>query len=152
MYARLTVNLSHLASRLILTLLDQGTTEIDADRFHGLLYRAFKKIQSEPSIHLHRSLTDPEGYRGVHDGSSALWSQFRDAAWHRVSSQPMRRHTGSCRLCGSENGGRDPRLENVVQVYANELASLAACRAGSSTGCPLEGPIEQAGAGQASVR
>ena len=80
MYARLTVNLSHLASRLILALFDQGVTEIEADRLHGLLYLALKKIQNEPSIHLHRSLIDPDDYRGVHDGSNRLWTQFRDAA------------------------------------------------------------------------
>ncbi len=78
MYARVTVNLSHIAARLILELFDRGVTEIEHGRLHALLYLALKKMQGEPSIHLHRSLADPDAYRGVHRGSSRLWTQFCD--------------------------------------------------------------------------
>jgi acyl-CoA synthetase (AMP-forming)/AMP-acid ligase II/esterase/lipase/1-acyl-sn-glycerol-3-phosphate acyltransferase len=129
MYDRLTVNLSHLASRLMLALFDQGTTEIGHERCHELLYRVLKKIQSDPSIHLHRSLADPEEYREVVTGRSRLWRQFLDAA---VASNLIAVTATTYRLLPSlrnNNGRRDPRLENVIQVYANELAPLLpACR------------------------
>jgi len=128
MYARITVNLNHLASRLVLALFDRGTTEIELDRFHRLLYLAFKNAQEEPTIHLHRSLIDPAAYDGMHDGSSRLVTQFLETA---ISSGLIEIAAESCRLLPAlrqGNGTRDPRLENVVLVYANEIAPVSAAR------------------------
>ncbi|MDP9139136.1 MAG: alpha/beta fold hydrolase, partial [Pseudomonadota bacterium] len=129
MYSRLTVNLSHLASRLILALFDHGVTEITHDRLHGLLYLTLKRIQQEPSLHLHRSLIDPEDYRGILAGNNRLWAQFRGAA---VAANLIAVNDTVYRFLPAlrrKNAGRDPRLENIIQVYANELAPLLlACR------------------------
>ncbi|HEX9462491.1 MAG TPA: alpha/beta fold hydrolase [Alphaproteobacteria bacterium] len=131
MYDHVTVNLNHLASRLILKLLDQGMTEIERGRFHRLLYAAFKNVQQETTVHLHRSLLDPEVYDGIHDGTSNLIKEFvatasasgliEDAEPDRYRFLPKLRQNGRT---------RDPRLENVVLVYANEIAPVGpACRA-----------------------
>ncbi len=129
MYARVTVNLSHIASRLILDLFDRGVTEIEHGRLHALLYVTLKKMQNEPSVHLHRSLVDPNSYRGVHSGNSRLWTQFRDTA---VSSNLIATASSTYRFLPAlrrKIGNRDPRLENILQVYANEIAPLPiACR------------------------
>ncbi len=124
MYAHVTVNLNHLASRLILRLYDSGETEIGRTRFHRLLYRILKEVQKLPGLHLHRSIAEPEAYDGIHDGSNALFTQFLDTAMagHLIAAQDDRYRLLPA-LSGGR-GGRDPRLENVVRVYANEIASL----------------------------
>ena len=69
MYTGVTVNLSHLASSIILALVDKVQTEVDHALFHRILYLAVKQAQKEPSMHLHRSLKNPEAYRGVSGGT-----------------------------------------------------------------------------------
>ena len=128
MYARVTVNLNHLASRLILTLFNQGTTEIESGRFDRLLYLAFKNAQKEPKIHLHHSLTDPEAYDGIHNGTSRLVAQFLEGAVSSGLIEVTADHYRFLPTLRQENGGRDPRIENVILVYANEIAPVAAAR------------------------
>lgn len=129
MYAHVTVNLNHVASRLILSLVKQGTDQIECSRFHELHYLAFKKIQKEPTIALHRSLNSPDYYDGIHNGTNPHVRQFFETA---ISSRLIERVSGHYRFLPGlkqHNGSRDPRLENIVQVYANEIAPLAAaCR------------------------
>ncbi len=130
MYTGVTVNLNHLASRLILTLFDQGTIEIDRGRFHKLLYVALKKAQQEPAIHLHAGLTNPETYDGLYQGNcraletlleTATVSGLVEAKADRYQHLPKLRHEPAVHVT---------RLENVVRVYANEIAPVsAACRA-----------------------
>src|SRR5688572_20188412 len=130
MYARVTVNLNHIASRLILLLGQRGLAELEHDRFHRLLYLAFKNVQKDLSISLHRSLTRADLYDGIHNGSSRLLAQFLDAA---RASKLVELTPDSYRFLPAlrrNTNGRDPRLENIVAVYANEIASVeAACRA-----------------------
>lgn len=128
MYASVTVNLNHIASRLVLLLLRKGVRQIECARFHRLLYLAFKAIQRDPSIALHRSLTDADFCDGIHNGTSHLVRRFIDTA---VASGLIEVISGQYRflpaLKEKTNGG-DPRLENVIVVYANEIAPLAAAR------------------------
>ena len=124
MYARVTVNLSHLASLLVMRLLEDGETEVARSRFHGLLYAVIKQVQKQPSLHLHWTLTDPRAYDGVRDGTSKQLVQFFETA---AASSLIEVTASSYRLLPAlhaGNGGRDPRLENVVRVYANEIAAL----------------------------
>ena len=130
MYSGVTVNLNHLASRLILTLFDRGVLDIDRRRFHRLLYAALKNAQHETAIHLHGSLTDPEVYEGLSQGNCRALDRFLEAATasglvradaDRYRHLPKLRHEPSLHVS---------RLENIVLVYANEIAPIAAaCRA-----------------------
>ncbi len=130
MYARVTVNMSHLASRLILRLHDRGRTEIDRDRFHRALYSAIKTAQKEPSIHLHRSLTDPAAYDGVHRGDCQGFREFIETA---VASELVEETPERYRFLPklrAELAFHEVRIENLIAVYANEVAPVgAACRA-----------------------
>jgi acyl-CoA synthetase (AMP-forming)/AMP-acid ligase II/esterase/lipase len=130
MYARVTVNLNHIASRLILLLAQEGVGEVERNRFHRLLYMAFKNVQKDPNIALHRSLRRPDLYDGIHNGESGLVAQFLEAARGSklVESTPdLYRFLPALR---QNTNGRDPRLENIVAVYANEIAPVgAACKA-----------------------
>ena len=124
MYARVTVNLSHLASQLIMRLLAAGETEIERSRFHGLLYAIIKQVQQQPGLHLHRSLTDPEVYDGVRDGTSKPLVQFFEIAAASSLIEITASHYRLLPALRGSNGNRDPRLANAVRVYANEIAAL----------------------------
>jgi hypothetical protein len=76
MYSNVTVNLSHLASHLVLELVDRGRIEIDQKQFHKMLYMAVKHLQHYASVHLHRSLLNPEAYSGLPEANCAGLSQF----------------------------------------------------------------------------
>lgn len=140
MYARVTVNLNHIASRLVLQLLKNGTENIARERFYRLLYQAFKNVQKDPAIALHRSLTSPDFYDGIHKGTSHLVTQFLEAA---TASKLIEAQAGEYRLLptlAQRTNGRDPRLDNIIAVYANEIAPVAAaCRAIDSVGSSEEG-------------
>jgi acyl-CoA synthetase (AMP-forming)/AMP-acid ligase II/esterase/lipase len=139
MYALVTVNLNHLASRLILRLYRNGEPEVTRQRFHHLLYRIVKDVQVLPGVHLHRSLSDPEVYDGVHDGSNPLLAQFLETA---AASGLMAMEEGHYRFLpavAADVGERDPRLENVIRVYANEIASLASVCQAIDRALPLVG-------------
>ena len=130
MYAHVTANLSHLTSRLMLQLVDRGVTRIDQRVFHETLYRAVKRAQTEHSIFLHDSLGDPETYDGLHTGRCRNLQRFLELA---SSSQLLEREHESYRLLPKLSAGQAihrVRIENLVQVCANEIAPLpAACRA-----------------------
>ncbi len=129
-YCNLTVNLSHLASRLILTLLGRGTTEIGHEKFHTLLYLSVKNAQREPSINLHRSLVNPERYDGIHKG---VWKRFEQFLSMATSSGLIDVTPDQYRFLPKlweEQAFHEVRLENMVSVYANEVAPVTgACRA-----------------------
>ncbi len=125
MYTGVTVNLSHLASRIILTFLDKGQTEVDHATFHKTVYLAAKKAQREPLINLHRSLRNPEAYSGIIDGPCPGLDQFLKTT---TSMDLLERKNGRYRflpkLC-QEHGFDEIRLENLVVVYANEVAPIS---------------------------
>jgi len=129
-YCNLTVNLSHLASRLILTLLDRGITEIGHEPFHTLLYLSVKNAQREPSINLHRSLVNPERYDGIHKG---VWKRFEQFLGMATSLGLIDVTMDQYRFLPKlweEQAFHEVRLENTVSVYANEVAPVSgACRA-----------------------
>ena len=126
MYAHVTVNLSHLASRLVLRLLQSGEDEVARDRFHGLLYRIVKDVQQLPGLHLHRTLTDPETYDGIHDGTSPLMARFFETAKVSELIETTVTHYRLLPALRNGVGKRDPRIENVIRVYANEIALVPA--------------------------
>ncbi len=124
MYMGVTVNLSHLASSLVLGLIDRNKVAIEDARFHRLLYVAVKRLQSEAEIHLHRSLRNPEAYGGLLEGECAGFEQFLETA---ARTDLIYHLDGDYRflpkLC-AEHAFDEVRLENLVEVYANEAAPL----------------------------
>jgi esterase/lipase len=125
MYARVTVNLSHLASRLILRLVETGETKIERSLFHGLLYQIVKDVQQVRGLHLHRSLTDPDIYDGILDGTNLFLVQFFETATASALIDVTDSHYQLLPALYGYDGSRDPRLENVIRVYANEIALLS---------------------------
>jgi esterase/lipase len=124
MYMGVTVNLSHLASSLVLGLVDRDRDAIDAVHFHRMLYVAVKRLQSEPDVNLHRSLRNPETYGELIEGRCAGFDQFLETA----SKTDLIEHVdGGFRFLPklrAEHAFDEVRLENLVEVYANEAAPV----------------------------
>ncbi len=124
MYAGVTVNLSHLASRLILRLLDRGITECDAERFYRALYITLKELQKGQSVFLHRSLKNPDHYRGIEEGACQGVEQFlRLSAKAELVEERDDSLVFLQKLC-EEHEFHAVRLENPVAVYANEVEPM----------------------------
>ncbi len=125
MYSQITVNLSHLASKIIFKLLDQGQTRIDYDSFHRMLYLAVKGVQKEAEIILHRSLKNPEAYGNLTGGRCKGLDQFiKTASSLGLIEQENHQYHFLPKL-RDEHAFDDIRTENLVAVYANEVAPLS---------------------------
>ena len=124
MYEAVTINLSHIASYLIMKLYEQGSRKIRCERFHKMLYVCIKKLQ-ESDYQLHRSLCNPEEYGAIAYRGSSRLDQFLSTV-------------ESMELVCVENGHYtlDEKLEedfkideirtgNLICVYANEIAPLS---------------------------
>ena len=124
MYTGVTVNLSHLASSIMLTLVNRGQTEVDYALFHKILYLAVKHAQKEPSMHLHRSLKNPEAYGGVLKVRCPGLERFLKTT---TSMALVERVNGQYRFLPKllkENEFDEIRIENLVVVYANEVEPI----------------------------
>ncbi|MEE9240547.1 MAG: alpha/beta fold hydrolase, partial [bacterium] len=126
MYTGVTVNLSHLASTLIQMYVSRGEMEVDRDLFHRALYLSIKYVQAEPSVHLHQSVANPEAYEGIGAGLCAGLEQFMSS---KACSGLIARESDRYRFLPSllENHDfHEVRLKNLVSIYANEMAPVAA--------------------------
>ncbi len=123
-YSDVTVNLSHLGSRIILEMVDRGHTEVSQEVFHRTLYLAVKNVQRAPGVHLHRSLRNPEAYAGLLGLQCEGLEQFLRST---RSMELVERVDQSYRFLPKlreEHAFDEIRLENLVVVYANEVAPL----------------------------
>lgn len=127
-YRTVTVNLSHLAARLILVALEHGQTRLPRQRLARLIYLALKKLQPRRDIHLHRSLYNPHLYRQLLDGD---WLELREFLDSAVAAQLIARDGDDLLLLDKlrqEHDFDSVRLENPIDVYANEVAPLDGVR------------------------
>lgn len=127
-YANVTVNLSHLASTLIMSLLKSKRRHIEKSRFYTVLYIAIKHLQKNTTIHLHSSLLNPDEYGDLLDGVSARFDQFISVAKEAelISEQYGCYHflPKLCKVYDFDS----IRLENPIAVYNNEVAPLSVLR------------------------
>ncbi|WP_260294794.1 alpha/beta fold hydrolase [Sedimenticola hydrogenitrophicus] len=119
-YSQVTINLSHLAALIIYQLLEKGQQAIDRDLFHRMLYLAVKATQKLPRINLQRSLRDAASYGELMLGRCAGLDQFfRTAAQLELIEHEGDHYLFMPKLC-KEHEFDEIRLENMVEVYANE--------------------------------
>ncbi len=123
-YTSVTVNLSHLASLLILQLMERGEADVSCERFRLMLYLAVKKLQHESALHLHRGLHKPSDYGMLPDRESWGLEQFL----HSTSlSELLLVEQGRIRFLRrlrEEHDFDEIRLKNIIMVYANEVRPL----------------------------
>jgi esterase/lipase len=124
MYTTVSVNLSHLASALMLRLMDLGQTRASRERFHLLLYLAVKEAQRLPRVQLHRSLRDPDGYADLPDGECEGLQQLVTTAKRMDLLSEVDDGYQFLPKLREEHHFDAVRLENLVEVYANEVAPL----------------------------
>jgi len=127
-YANVTINLSHLASTLIMSLISSNKQHIEKTRFYTILYIAIKKLQKNPDIHLHSSLLNPDDYGDLIHGINSQFDHFicvakdakliieQDDCYHFLD-----------KLC-EDHDFDQVRLENPIAVYNNEAAPLTIIR------------------------
>ena len=126
LYAGTTVNLSHLASTLITKLFAQGTTEIEKEEFHELLYLALKELQNSGGAHLHRSLNAPERYRKLVMGENFEFERFLNMC---AETELMTLEGDVYKISDKLEDdwqAHEVRIENPLSVYANEVAPIDA--------------------------
>jgi esterase/lipase/1-acyl-sn-glycerol-3-phosphate acyltransferase len=139
MYANVTLNISHLASALIMRFAAANETEISKSNFYGVLYAIIKQIQREPGLHLHRSLHDPDVYDGIHRANSPLLDQLIENASNSGLIAESESTYTLLPALRADLGDHDPRLVNIIRVYANEIASLTKVRDIIAKAIPLAG-------------
>ena len=125
MYTGVTLNMSHLASRLMLALVERGDSRVERETFHRALYLAIKKCQSEPAIHMHRSLGNPGTYGGLVGGGCPGFEQFVHSEAVSGLVEADGEHYRFLPELREEHDLDEVRLENLISVYANEMAPVA---------------------------
>ena len=128
LYTGVTVNLSHVAATLILALLDRGEETVPRHRFRVLLYLAVKRLQAHDGVHLHDSLRDPDGYRTVLDDACTGLQQFERMAGAMGLIDKSDTEYRFLAKLRAEHAFDTIRLENLVVVYANEVAPIRPVR------------------------
>ncbi len=124
MYEAVTVNLSHIASLIILKLYQQGLRQISCSRFHKMLYLSIKQLQKSES-QLHRSLCNPDEYTGIiSKGSSRLEQFLRTAENMKLVHVAQGEYVLDQKLTG-DFAVDEVRTENLISVYANEVSPLS---------------------------
>lgn len=124
-YKEVTINLSHLASTIILNLLDNNINEISTKQFCLTVYLAVKQMQQQTNVHLHRSLKNPEVYSELVFGKKKALKQFLEVS---VKNELIDLKQGRLILLDKLKKDFDAnviRIENTIQVYANEMATSA---------------------------
>ncbi|NOQ77002.1 MAG: alpha/beta hydrolase [Methylococcaceae bacterium] len=123
-YANVTVNLCHLASTLIMILVNENKQFIKKSQFYAVLYVTIKKLQKTPNIHLHSSLLNPDEYGNLIQGVNSRFQHFICIA--KEADLIMEKNESYHfleKLCDKHHIDQI-RLENLIAVYNNETAPL----------------------------
>lgn len=124
-YANLTINLSHLASTLIVYCIERDQHQIDKKCFYKTLYIAIKSLQNNNSIRLHRSLLNPDEYSDLCAGTSKRFEHFiRIAEASELIATDLKSYQFLPKLY-AEFDFDAIRMENLIVVYSNEVAPIS---------------------------
>ena len=127
-YTNVTINLSHLASTLIMSLIGERRQQISKTQFYTVLYIAIKSLQKQTDIHLHRSLLNPHDYGDLMYGTNSRFDQFNCIAKEAelISEQDSCYHFLPKLL--ADHDFDQIRLKNPIAVYNNEAQPLQTIR------------------------
>ncbi|NOR79877.1 MAG: alpha/beta fold hydrolase [Methyloprofundus sp.] len=127
-YANVTVNLSHLAATLIMSLISLKRQHIEKKQFYTVLYIAIKTLQKNTGIHLHRSLLNPNDYGDLIYGKNLRFEHFICVAKEtELISEQDECYYFLPKLCADHDFDQI-RLENPIAVYNNETQPLNTIR------------------------
>ncbi|MEQ1557365.1 MAG: alpha/beta fold hydrolase [Methyloglobulus sp.] len=127
-YLNVTINLSHLASTLIMHLIKKGQLQIERQAFFTVIYIAVKHLQNNTTINLHRSLFNPVDYSEVVNGTSTRFETFILEAKNTglITEYKTRYHLLPKLL--EDQAFDSIRLENIIAVYDNEAKPIKVVR------------------------
>jgi esterase/lipase len=120
------VNLSHLASTVLLAHFNAGHTVLALPEFRLMLYLAVKHLQGRREIRLHAGLCDPGRYQALLASTPPALEEFLQAA---ATAGLLRVHEDVLQLDEKLRHAQDfdeIRLQNPLEVYANEVEPLPA--------------------------
>jgi esterase/lipase len=127
-YSHVTINLSHLASSLVMCCIEKGQTQISKHCFYTSLYIAIKRLQAITSINLHRSLLNPEDYDNLLHGKGKRFEYFISYAESvGLIAEDQDYYYFLPKLLQDYNFD-SVRMENPVAVYNNEASPILAIR------------------------
>ncbi|MGR9045423.1 MAG: alpha/beta fold hydrolase [Gammaproteobacteria bacterium] len=119
-YANVTINLSHVASSLIMYCVGHGQHSIEKNKFYTVLYVSVKKLQNKKHINLHRSLLNPEDYIDLIYGANKRFEHFICIAKEsELIVEEENDYRFLPKLCADYDIDTI-RLENLIAVYNNE--------------------------------
>jgi len=124
MYEAVTVNLSHIASLIIMRLCQQQQTQIECGRLHKMIYLGIKLLQ-QTEHRLHRSLRNPEEYDAMVNQGSIRLDQFLRSARSLQLVHVEDGHYLLDKKLVEEFEIDEVRTENLINVYANEVRPLS---------------------------
>lgn len=124
-YLNVTINLSHLASTLIMYLIKKNQPQIERQRFFTTLYIAVKLLQNNPNINLHRSLLNPIDYSDLISGTGVRFEHFIEEAINAELISEGGDHYHLLPKLLEVPDFDSVRLENMVSVYDNEAKPIA---------------------------
>jgi esterase/lipase len=127
-YSHVTVNLSHLASTLIMACVAQKQAKIGKYCFYTTLYIAVKRLQAIPEINLHRSLLNPGDYENLHRGRGKRFEYFISSALQAGLLAEDDENYHFLPKLSQEYSFDSVRMENPVAVYNNEAAPIKQVR------------------------
>ncbi len=127
-YENVTINLSHLASTLIMCCMEKGRQQIDHQCFFTSLYIAVKRLQLNSKINLHRSLLNPIDYCDLSSGTSRRFLNFIcEAKSADLIVEYDNYYQFLPKLLAAQDID-DIRLKNLIAVYDNEAMPIKAVR------------------------
>lgn len=124
MYSLVTINIAHVASALVMKLIDQGQTSVDCDAFHRMIYSVTKHLQAHETIHLHDSLQNPDIYARILHRSSRGFDEFLRTAFlaQLLDCDDGQYHFRQKLI--HEHEFDQIRIENPIAVYDNEVKPI----------------------------
>lgn len=128
-YLGTTININHLVATLVRILTEQGRWEMAHQDFHNVLYVALKTLQQRDDMNLHHTLARPEHYGLLLEGKARGFIGFLEACTRaRLMKKGKDTYKFSRRLHDVQDL-QDIRIENPLQVHANEAEPIGLVRA-----------------------
>lgn len=123
-YANVTINLSHLASTLIIHCVSQDVSQIDKQLFYCSLYLTIKLLRQEAHIKLHENLHNPDNYSDLVINENLRFEQFISVAEQSnlLSSDSQKFYFN--KSLSKQYNALTIRMENLIAVYYNEARPI----------------------------
>ena len=123
-YANVTINLSHLASTLIMYCISKDQRKIEKQVFYRTLYLTIKILQKNNTIKLHQNLRNPDNYNDLMAGQNIRFEHFIEVAKNSGLLNNDEHNFYFDDSLRDEYNAQTIRMENLIAVYHNEASPI----------------------------